>query len=298
VSDRDLVAAATARMRGPMILCSTPWPAQTLMGELVERNFGAPRDALVAVGPSILLRPDDENLRERIAIERERDPETAAREFECVVTAGGGSFFDVADLSASVVEAMPAREPGSPCVAAVDIAFVRDASALCILERRQSGQLAVVHLDQVRPHRSQPIVPSLLINRFAQALRAFGCRHVFSDSFAAEPIREELRKYNIQLQVVTETRESKATRYMVCRSLLADRALLLPSDPKFLAEMRSIVATPKPGGEISISAPRRSGSGHADRCSALVLACHAAKRHVFSFYQDLPRRFVLGTRRM
>lgn len=278
VSDRDLLAAVTARLRGAAILISTPWPSPTLTSELVERNYGSPRDALVAIGPSLTMRPDDQNLADRVEIEKVRDHETYLREFECIVSAGSGAFFDSAEIAACVAEQAPVRTQGAPCVAACDLGFVRDSSVLVVLERRSNGQLALVHLDQVKPTKGQPIVPSLLIARFAPMLRAHGCARVYGDTFNAEPVREELAKHGVRLIVVTESRSTKAERYLALRAAITERRIILPNEPRLIAALKSIIAKPMPGGAISVSAPRRAGVGHADQVSALVLAVHAAHR--------------------
>lgn len=290
VSDRDLIAAVSARLRGAAILISTPWPTPTLTSELVDRNYGSPRDALVAIGPSLLMRPDDQNLADRVEIELARDPDTARREFFCEVTAGSGAFFDSAEIAACIAEQAPVRTQGAPCVAAMDLGFVKDASALAILERRPNGQLALVHLDQVKPTKGQPIIPSLLIARFAPMLRAHGCARVYGDTFNAEPVREELAKHGVRLIVVTESRATKAERYLALRAAITERRIILPNEPRLIAALKSIIAKPMPGGAISVSAPRRAGTGHADQVSALVLAVHAAHKGISSI--KAPEQFT------
>src|SRR5262249_9723543 len=67
VSARDLFGAARPRLRGPAMFVSTPWPAQNLTDEIFTRNFGAPTDALVALGASTFMRPNDERLAADVA---------------------------------------------------------------------------------------------------------------------------------------------------------------------------------------------------------------------------------------
>lgn len=136
VSDHDLFAAASPRIHGKALIISTPWPVETLTSEYVTENHGCPQTALVAIGPSLLMRPDDRRLAERVALDIQRDLETARREFFCEAIEGGGKFFDVAALELCIAKMPPTRTSSGTCVAAVDLGFVRDASALVILERR------------------------------------------------------------------------------------------------------------------------------------------------------------------
>jgi hypothetical protein len=100
INDADLFAAVAPRVMpgGQVVLCSTPWAEIGLLHELHARNHGHPVDALAVLAPTSLLR-DDAHTLAMVARERERDPENAAREFDCeFLTAGTNLFFDVATL--------------------------------------------------------------------------------------------------------------------------------------------------------------------------------------------------------
>ena len=98
---------------------------------------------------------------------------------------------------------------------------------------------------------------------------------VHSDSFNAASVRELVQSHGLALNVITESRDTKATRYLALRDTIAHGRMLLPNDKRLIDGLKSIVGKAQPGGTMAITAPRRAGSGHADAVSALVLAHHA-----------------------
>jgi hypothetical protein len=72
VNDRDIYRALIPRLMsgGRGILISTPWPTETLMGELFAKNFGSPSTALAARAPTLLMRDGDPHLARIITEER------------------------------------------------------------------------------------------------------------------------------------------------------------------------------------------------------------------------------------
>src|SRR5258708_39110940 len=87
---------------------STTWRVDTLCGELFDANHGKPSVALAAIGRSLDMRPDDAKLAANVADERARDPENAAREFDCVAgVAGSTKMFHPASGDACQVKGRP-----------------------------------------------------------------------------------------------------------------------------------------------------------------------------------------------
>jgi hypothetical protein len=102
VNDTHVFQSVAPRCLGTVWLTSTPWLESSLIWKLHEENFGHPVSALAARMPTLLVRT---NARTRAMVERERerDPENAAREFDCAVLGGGSSaFFDPTTIIAAV----------------------------------------------------------------------------------------------------------------------------------------------------------------------------------------------------
>jgi hypothetical protein len=71
-------------------LGSTPYLETDLISQMYEENLRAPRTALAARLPTLLVRTN-KRTRDMVERERQRDLENTAREFDCVALAGGAS---------------------------------------------------------------------------------------------------------------------------------------------------------------------------------------------------------------
>jgi hypothetical protein len=94
VNDEHVFQSVVSRCIGTVWLQSTPWVETNLVWKLFEKNYGAPSDALAARLPTLLVRTS-KRTRDMVERERLRDPDNAAREYDCTpITGGSSSFFD------------------------------------------------------------------------------------------------------------------------------------------------------------------------------------------------------------
>src|SRR5262249_30644541 len=105
VNDAEIFHAVAPRVmpEGQVILASTPWAQGIgLLYDLFSANHGAPRTAVAAHAPTLLLR-NDARTAAMVERERERDPDNAAREFDAkFMSSGAGLFFDPSAVDAAV----------------------------------------------------------------------------------------------------------------------------------------------------------------------------------------------------
>ncbi len=273
VNDADVYRAIAPRIMkgGKLRIESTPWTEAGLVHTLYTDNFGSPTTALVARCPTVLMRPD---MAELVARERARDPDNAAREFDCEFISGGSAqFFDGGAIDRCVDKDRPLDlDPGHAANVGADFGFRSDSSALAVVQWRDAAyQLAA--LEEVRPAKGSPLVPSIVVARFAGIARYYGCTTITADGHYAEAIREHLRANRVSLLPAPEGLDGKARTYLHLRSLIHAGQLQLPNHPRLIAQLKSIVAKPLPGGGLQITAPRKASGGHGDLVSALVLAC-------------------------
>ncbi len=279
VTDRDCYTALIPRLiRGGLgILISTPWPVETLMSELVDRNFANPSTALVAIGPTLTMRDDDPDLAVDIERERLRDPETAAREFDCVSDASGSTgFFDPTSVDAAVDHdlVLPlVRTDDDARGFAMDLALVRD-SAACVGVARRGERYVMVALEELRPKKGAPLKLSSVIATFADLVRPFGVTEIAADPWAREPAREYTEALGLAIVDAPAGQAGKADTFIAARKFLREGRACFPNVPRFVAQMKSVLVKPQPGGGIQISQPRRAGLAHGDIVSAWVLALH------------------------
>lgn len=277
VNDAELFRAVAPRVMpgGHLIVASTPWAEAGLLFEQFSANHGHPTTALAAHAPTTLLRPDARTT-SMVERERERDPDTAAREFDAeFMTAGSGLFFDPATIDRAVSRERTASLPHDPAAVAAagaDFGFRSDSSALAVVQRADSV-VELAALDELRPQRGSPLLPSAVVGQFATVAKGYGQTVLIADSHYVESIREHLMTHGLALDAAPEGQAGKVETYLHLRALLNEGRLSIPYHPRLIAQLKAIVSKPQPGGGLQITSPRRSATGHGDLVSALVLAC-------------------------
>jgi len=282
VSDTDIFRALKPRLvrSGKGMLVSTPWPVETLMGTLFEHNWGKPTTALAIKAPTLLVRGDDPDIAANVADERERDPENARREYDCEIDGiGGDGFFDGTALATSISTEI--LMPGAynrlwPTVAAADLGFKNDSSTLCIVQF-DGRRYHTVAMVEMRPKPGAPLKPSVVIGKFAEVAKEYGCTYIVSDGHYRESVKEHLQQNGLALVDAPEGMVGKQETFSRVRSVLHEGLVLLPKSDivsRLVAQAKLVTSKAAPGGGLSIKIPRKAGLGHGDLVSAWVLAVH------------------------
>jgi hypothetical protein len=221
------------------------------------------------------MRPDNKQLQEIIAEERIRDPENAKREFDCDTEAlSTGSFFDQAALRKAVSEDIEFLPPSKyPVACAVDFAFKRDSSTICVVQF-DGNRYNTVHVEEIIPKEGQPLKPSEVVERFAHIAKEYQCGYVIADSFYREAVRENLQQFGLSLVPAPDGAKGKMETYLRTKAMLDDGRISIPNNSRMITQACSITAKPTSGGLLTIRAPRRAGFGHGDIVSSWVLAVH------------------------
>jgi hypothetical protein len=284
VTDRDQVSAVMPRLLGYVLLISTPWPTENLTAELFDRNFGHPLDAVAALGESMFMRPS-EQLAQDIALETERAPENADREYRCISGARGGFRLFAESVDGCVVEGRPLVIPapaGSIIGCGGDLAMERDSSAIAVVSRLVDAY-ELLEADEVRPTKAAPLTPGFVIrDRFAPVMGRYGAKDIMLDAHYRMSAVEHLRALGLRLLEAPDGNAGKYDSYMFMRAVMRSGKLRIPPMPRLVAQLKAVVSSPLPGGGTRISSPRRAGQGHGDIVSALVLGvwrARAAKRN-------------------
>lgn len=281
VNDVDLFRALKPRLvrGGKGMLVSTPWPVETLMGTMFERNFGHPVDAIAVKAPTLLVRGDDPDVAANVADEYLKDPENARREYDCEVDGLiGEGFFDHSALITSVLEVeYPGKyNPLWPTAAGVDLGFKNDSSTIAIVQF-DGRKYHLVYMMEKRPKPGAPLKPSEVIREFALIAKRYGCNGVISDGHYRESVKEHLAEHKLTLIDAPEGMKGKQDSFSRVRAVLHEGMVVLPKHEltsRLLSQARLVSAKPSPGGGLSIKIPRKVGLGHGDLVSAWVLAVH------------------------
>jgi hypothetical protein len=272
VNDQEIFRAGSARVLpgGQTIVASTPWAESGLLYELHKRNFGAPKDALVAHAPTLVLH-DSEMTRAIVERETARDPDNAAREFDAkFMTSGTTVFFESASIDAAETNETFVLQPKDQVAAGADLGFRSDSSALVLVALR-GNMLHVFDGREERPTPEAPLKPSVTIASFAQCI-AGRCEYVMADRHYREAVDELLVAHGL---IYAPAPMQPADTYVRARMLLREgrvRIHGLQFRDRLLQQMREVHGRPTSGGGMSIVHPRWATGGHGDLVAALVLA--------------------------
>jgi len=287
VNDVEVVRGIRPRLAhgGAQLLGeSTPFAELGWVHDIHAKNFGQPSGALVAEAPTTLLRPDEETAA-FVAEARADDPINAAREHDCkFLSAGSGFFFDGQLLDDCIDEDLAHPTPFDPRAAVVssaDFGFVSDSSALAIVQvAEDAAWLALA--EELQPMPGAPLRPSEVSRQFAASMARYNARELVTDGHYIESIREHVEPYEIEIVRSPDGQSGKLEAFLAARQLIADKKIRIPSLPRLVAQLKSVISRPVSGGGLSISIPRRKGLAHGDLASAFVLSCWAARSHMTS----------------
>jgi hypothetical protein len=289
VNDRDLFSAARPRLHGPAIFISTPWPVETLTGELFDKNHGKPGTALAALGTSTFMRPEDERLARDVAQALAADDDDARREYLCEPgTRGGTRLFDPASIDGAIVEGRPlvtAAPAGAGVGCGGDLGLERDSSAIAAVSN-DDGDYELLEFDEIKPGKGAPLSPGFVVKaHFAPLMSRHGADACMLDAHYRQSATEHLEAEGKEFVRAPEGHQGKYDSYMFVRGLLRAGKLKIPAVPRLIAQLRAVTSHPQPGGGTKITSPRRMGQAHGDVVSALVLACwHAKESECFGFF--------------
>lgn len=273
VNDVEVFKAVAPRVMpgGQIIIATTAWAEAGLAYELFTFNNGTPTTATAARAPTTLLRPDART-KSIVDRERQRDPENARREFDAeFMLAGTSFFFDSQAVDAAIGE-LPSGAPSAKA-GAIDLAFVSDSSTNVIVGR--FGEVhAVIDLLELKPAKGKPLVTREVMEAFVARAKDHGLKRLAADSHYVRTAVEYAAEHNIGIDEVPGSMKTEI--YLAVREAINAKRLILPNEPRLIAQLKAIVSRPTPGGALQISSPRRAGAGHGDLVSALVLAVHAA----------------------
>lgn len=297
VNDRDIFRALKPRLlkNGKGMLVSTPWPVETLMGELFEQNWGRPQTAVAVKATTVQVRGNDPDIVAMVEDELKKDPENARRELFCDIDGlFGGEFFDVNALSActrAVADGVYPEPfvPGHPVAVGCDLGFTRDSSALVVVQF-DGKYYRTVCIDELRPKPGQPLKPSHVIEKFATIAAAYGANGIVADGYYREALKEALEKHSLVIIDAPEGSKGKAEVFQRTRGVLHEGLCNIPDVPlgrRLVQQAKLVTAKPSPGGQTTIKVPRKIGLGHGDIVSAWSLAVH----HLA--YSQLARKKVI-----
>lgn len=267
---RSVRPATVTQPNAHEFLISSPWSDLDAHAEAFDE--GNTDGQMVAWAPTWIANP---TVTEAETKALEPDAPTWTREYKAEPMGSGTQhWFD----SAMIKEAckgglvLPVyKEPGSVISAGGDFAFVSDRAALCVSHRFGDWEKArhrIAGLYELAP-TTGPLKPGFVCKEFAARLKAHGCSSVMADGHYKMSIVEHLDEERLAFR---DAPTEVSGPYVRTRVLLNGVRLDLPADDSLIGQMKSVMWRPTPSGGISIILPRKAGSGHCDKVSALVLS--------------------------
>lgn len=283
VNDKDIFGALKFRLlrNGKGMLVSTPWPVETLMGQMFEENWGNPKTALAVKAPTILVRGNDPDIKQMVEDELTRDPENARRELFCELDhLSSGEFFDVSALTHSLdslTEFPQPFNPKWPVAVGCDFGFTRDSSAIVVVQF-DGKYYRTVYIEELRPTATQPLKPSRVIARFAEIAKRYEVTGVVADGYYREAVKEQLQDHNLIIIDAPDGAKGKVASFQRVRSLLNEGRIRIPDvtiGRRMVQQAKLVTSRATPGGTTTVRIPRKIGLGHGDIVSAWILAVQA-----------------------
>lgn len=287
VNDREIYRACVQRIvpGGQIWLSSTPWiEGVGLLEEILAKAWGNHKRALAVRGVGTrVLNPTWDPSGEIEAEIREDDPENAEREIDAKpLTAGSRHFFSHEAIEAAFNEDRPQRLPprlGAQVAAGGDTGFVRNSSALAIVERvegkptkagetQSAPRFRLALLEERKPKPGLPLQPKAVAGEFADFILEYGTREMVTDAHEIEEVAAALLAKNCTVVPAPE----KVAAYAAARTILHEGRLELPRHPRLRQQLRDVMSKPMPGGGVQITSPKRPDGSHGDLVSALVNA--------------------------
>lgn len=260
---------------------STVWAEGGLLFERVEGELGKPVTCIPAKCRTLVMRPDDEKLRDTVASSYATDPLNAAREFDCVPFKDGGvQFFSkiAIDACTDARLVVPRRPPNNATSigAGGDFGFKRNSSALAITFRQVDGVFITSALEERQPGGT-PLRPSVVVRDFASIATDHRAQSVMADEHERASIEEHFADHGVTFDDAPAGTNGKEETHVFFRSLLNEGKIRIPKHDKLIAQLGEIVATPGDGGRLHFHSPTWKTGEHGDLASALILAawtCH------------------------
>lgn len=204
------------------------------------------------------------------------DPDSWAQEYECEFVDASNvllpyALIDSCASDEATITAPPYRGERETLFCGIDVGRKHDLTVCWTLSRVGD----VLWTKEVLCLKDTPyhLQEELLSERIAK------CSHASIDSTGiGNALSEALaNRFEYKLETCSFTQQFKALIFPALRRTFQERKVRVPRDPIVRNDLHSVNEVTTPGGNKQYRALRNS-DGHADRCTALALACHAARQ--------------------
>jgi hypothetical protein len=197
-------------------------------------------------------------------------------------SSGIGDAIQERDIVACTVREGPlsGREEGWMYYGGVDLSVSRDTSAIVIVGKKQA-HIRLAHVAAWKPPKGGKIDLSIL-RQAILTLNEIYNPHFMVDPYQAELLVEDLQQRGVAAETVTFTGKNLMEMAAALVEAFSSRQIEIWNDVLLLSDLRRLKLVETPGGyRLEAS---RTAQGHADRATALALACLGARRAGASYF--------------
>lgn len=277
---------------GQIWLCTSPWDDSGQFAKIHAAAFGEPDDVLAFHSSTQRMNPTYPAA--DIEIERKKDPDFVAREFDAIPMASGSDqFFPEASIVAACTRDEPfkLKPNGAPHWAGCDPGL-RKNSATLALARNENGRVVLAYYEELVPAKKSAeqaaedrrkglppgLAPSVVFTTFARTALAYQAVSVRGDQYYEDSAIEHMPTVQtpngdtVWYETFVDNSDSTAAIFTAFRSLLNEGKIDLPRDPRLMQQLKDTKIRKGPGGKIHVALPK-TGAAHGDLLKAVVLAC-------------------------
>jgi hypothetical protein len=253
---------------GLLVTLSSPYRRRGLVWQRYKDSFGQDDpNVLVVTGPSVIFNPTIRQ--DAIDAACDADPEGARSEWLGEFRVDVGSFLDDPTIEAAIDYSRPQELPprsGFRHYCFIDPSGGRHDSMTCVVAHEENGRFIA---DVVRG-RAAPFDPQSVTAEFAQLARAYNCREVWADNYAAEWPVQAFAAEGVTLK---RCELSKSALALEVLPYWAQGKISIPNHSRLLQELRLLERrTSRVGKDIIDHGP----GGHDDFANALFGAIRLA----------------------
>jgi hypothetical protein len=289
--DTEVINAVTPAMASfpfsKLIKTSTPATEEGVLWEYA--NIGTyghklgnstARDAhkrtLVLQGPSAAIAPAKVLPRERLLVERAKDPTAFKREFLAQFSKSISGFLSKELLLAAVDKGIRQRPYDSSkphfYVATLDPAFRRDAFGFAI-GHIDDGRYILDICESWRGTQSAPLSPTVALATISRVCKSYGVSLVTSDQYHAESLQELAKDAGLVLEPCFLTSKVKLQMWGDFQGMLNQGKISLTDHPDLVDELAKMEKKLTSVGSVKISGT------HDDLATVVALNVHRALQY-------------------
>jgi phage terminase large subunit-like protein len=194
-------------------------------------------------------------------------------------SSGSGDALQPADIDRSLVLEGPTAgwESGYVFYVGVDLGISRDHTGVVVVGKRHDGLLRVCRVMSWKPPPGGKVDLQLVQDFCLEMHKRFNSPQFFIDEWQAEKMRQDLVKIGVRMEGVSF---SGKVRMELASSLIENFSggtIVCYNDPDLVSDLKRLRIKEGPSGYY-LDSDRTAKGGHADRATALALACLAARR--------------------